>query len=98
MTHVGQLRRVILQYRGHGFGSGIAAESAHTGEHLVKHSAEGEDVAARISRFAANLLRRHVARGTHDDARRRMLTGQSNVVRILARVLRQLRQSKIQTS
>jgi len=79
---------------------GIAAESAHSGEHFVKDRAKREDVSARIGRLAAHLLGRHVTCRPHDDARRRVLGGESDfvgsAVRIRARLLYQLRQTEIE--
>ena len=93
---IGQLRRIVLQNRGHGFGRSVAAEGAHAGKHFVEHGAKRKDVGARIGGLAAYLLRRHVARRAHDHSRRCVRTGEGDFVRISAWALRQLRQSKIE--
>ena len=57
----GQLRGLILEDGGNGVGNGFAVEGALAAEHFVKNGAEAEQVAALVHRFAADLLRRHVA-------------------------------------
>ena len=60
--HTRKLCRLVLQNRVHHLHRGLAAECLAAGQHLVKDHAEAEDIGARIHRFAAHLLGRHVAR------------------------------------
>src|SRR6185312_9827075 len=50
-------------------------EGAAASGHLVEHGAEGALVGAGVERFAADLLRRHVPRRTHQCPRRREAGG-----------------------
>src|SRR5262249_50632910 len=45
---LGQIRRGLLQDRGHRLYRRVAAKRAAAGEHLVEDRAEGEDVAAMV--------------------------------------------------
>ena len=47
------------------------ANSRASGQHLVEHAAEREDVAAAVDALAGHLLRRHVAERAEHDALRR---------------------------
>ena len=64
-----QLRGVVLEDRGQRFRHRVALERPGTGQHLVHHDAEREDVRARVHRIGPHLFRRHVAGRAHDDAR-----------------------------
>ena len=55
-----ELRRLLLQDRGHRLDRGVAPERPPAGEHLVEHGAEREDVRAVVDGLPAHLLRRHV--------------------------------------
>ena len=46
----------------------VTLEGAPTGDHLVEHATEAEDVGARVDGLALRLLRRHVRDSAHDGA------------------------------
>src|ERR1044072_12402 len=61
------------QARDHHFLRVAALERQLAGEHLERHDAERVDVAARVQRFAADLLGAHELRCAENDAGRREL-------------------------
>src|ERR1700694_4899999 len=71
-----------------------------SGDHLVQHGTQGEQIAARVELFTSRLLRRHVCDGADGCSRasEQMLRGVAN--RIAAEsfllVLQQLGQSEIE--
>ena len=66
---VGELRRLGIENGDEGVDGGVSAEGADAGDHFVEDRAEGEDVAAVIQQLTADLFRRHVADGAHDQPR-----------------------------
>ena len=64
----GQLRRVGLENRVHGFNRRRGLKSPLPAEEFVKHHAEAENIRTRTGLFTANLFRRHVAHRAHDLA------------------------------
>ena len=62
---LGEVRGILLENSAHGIDGRVAVEGALAGKHFIKDCAEGKNIGARISRFAANLLGRHVAHGAH---------------------------------
>ena len=61
-------RRVVAERRRDIVGGGPAGKRASTREHLVEHTAEGEDIGAGVDWVAAQLLGRHVAHGAEEGA------------------------------
>ena len=61
-------RRILIQNCRHGLRRGGLAERLLPRHHLVKNRSEGEDIGAVVGGLAANLLRRHVAHGSHYHA------------------------------
>ena len=51
-------------------GIGRSGKGSPSGQHLVQHHAEREDIAAGVERLSGGLLWRHVGDGSDDDARR----------------------------
>jgi hypothetical protein len=66
-----EIRRILLEDRGHGLARRVRMEGPLPREHLVEDRAESEDVRARVGGPALDLLGRHVAESSHDDARLR---------------------------
>jgi hypothetical protein len=64
----GEVRRIVVQDRRHRLGGRVAPERPSSGEHLVQHDAEGEQIGARVDGLPAHLLGSHVANRTEDDA------------------------------
>ena len=62
------LRRMVPEDRGHRLAGRRPRERASPRQHLVEDGAEGEDVAAGVGGLAPDLLGRHVARPSQDDA------------------------------
>jgi hypothetical protein len=62
------LRRILAQNRRERFGGRLAMECGPAAEHLVKDSANREDIGAVICGFTARLLRRHVIGCPHHPA------------------------------
>ena len=62
-------RRVFFQDGRHRFGRSVAPECALARKHFVQNCSESENIGARVGRFAANLLRRHVTDGAEHHAR-----------------------------
>jgi hypothetical protein len=62
-----QLGRFLHQDRRHRLGVGVPAESHLSREQLVEDCAERKDVRSMVDGKPLDLLRRHVARGPHDD-------------------------------
>jgi hypothetical protein len=49
----------------------LALEGSSSGQHLIQHGTEGEDIARCIDRLPLGLLRRHIGHRAHDHAGRR---------------------------
>ena len=92
-----EVRGLFAEDRRDDVGAGIAAERLPSREHLVEHRAEGEEIAARVGRFAAHLLGCHVTHGSEDHARLRAAR-RGGEVRALprARVLGELRETEVE--
>jgi len=58
---LGKVGRILFENGAHGIDGRIAVERAFAGEHLVEDGAEREDVGARVSWLAPDLLGRHIA-------------------------------------
>ena len=64
-----EIRRILLEYRGHGLGGRTSLERAMAPEHLVHDDAKREDVAPAVDGRGLDLLGGHVADRSHHDAR-----------------------------
>jgi hypothetical protein len=64
-----QLGRFFLQNRAHRVGGRGAVERPLARQHFVENRAQAENVGARVERLAPDLLRRHVSRRSHHQAR-----------------------------
>ncbi len=62
-------RWIIFQGRPHCLDRSCSLEGAFAREHFVQNGAKGEDVGEVVGRFAAHLLRRHVADRSHHHSR-----------------------------
>ena len=60
-----KVRRVVMQDRVHGVGGGAPPERRESGQHLVEHRPQTEDVRAMVDAKAARLFGRHVPDGPH---------------------------------
>ena len=49
---------------------GLGLEGPRSGQHLVQHHAEGEDIRFRSGRLPFQLLRRHIGNGSNHRAER----------------------------
>src|SRR5260370_1796971 len=56
----------VFQDGGNDAGLALAVERVISGDHLIQHGAEGEQIATRVRFFSLQLLRRHVLHGTHN--------------------------------
>ena len=94
----GGVRRLLAQDRRHRVGGRVAEECTPSGEHLVQHRSEGEDVGTRVGRLSPDLLGRHVADGPHHDAWFRSDGLRGNLRRRAARLFRtrQFRQPEVE--
>src|SRR5262249_39814572 len=54
----------------HRFGRSVALERSFSAQHLEQYRAKTKNVRALVSRFAANLLGRHIANCTHNESER----------------------------
>src|SRR5208337_4570477 len=59
---------IFAENRRLGFGGGGLLKGALAREHFVEDGAKSKDVRAVIGALAADLLRGHIADGTHDNA------------------------------
>ena len=64
-----ELGRVVLDDRRHRLGRRLALEGAASGQHLVEHAPEREEIGPRIRGKAAHLLGCHVTDRAHHGAR-----------------------------
>ena len=94
--------RIRLEDRVHRFHGRRAGKRPSSGQHLVQHGAERENVGARIDGQPPHLFRRHVADGSDDDARardrlearhlcfdRHLLPGEAEIENLQPRVARE---------
>ena len=93
-----EIRRILLEDRGHRVGGRVAFERSLPREHLVEHGAEREDVGALVRGLAAHLLGRHVGERAEDRARLRVAAHRRDVGRTgyVLLLLRQLRQAEVE--
>ena len=87
-----------LEDRRNEIGLRLARERSRACDQLVKHDAEGEDVAARVSVMALDLLRRHVGQRAQEGAFRRQRSGWSvhDAGAVDSKSVRDLRESEIE--
>ena len=93
-----EVRRFLAQDRRHRLRRRVAVERADAREHLVQDRSEREDVRALVRGLALDLLGRHVAERSHDDAGLGRGGGRRQVrlLRALVLVLRQLRETEVE--
>jgi hypothetical protein len=63
-----EFRGFFLENRIHRFYRGVSTKGATPGSHLVQDCTEAEDVGTMVEPLSADLLRGHVADGTHHRA------------------------------
>ena len=73
----------------------VAAANGRSGQQLVEHHAEREDVAARVERLARGLLRRHVGDRADDHAGPRVRADHARVSRRRRAGFEQLGQAEV---
>src|SRR5262249_6735792 len=81
LLRLGELARIVAQHGAERLDRTVAGERAASRQHLEEGGAEGEDVGAAVDRLAADLFRRHVARGADEELRTRSAAARDRVAR-----------------